>query len=131
MSKKKKEKLDLFYDGACHLCYREVKHYNDLDKGDKLNLINIADPAFDAEKYGLNKKSVNKHMHVRDSEGNVYVGVDAFVEIWKRVPKYRFLVKPAELSFVNPFLKIGYSVFAEIRPHLPKRSCETGECGIR
>jgi predicted DCC family thiol-disulfide oxidoreductase YuxK len=123
--------IDLFYDGACHLCYREVKHYHDLDTEKKLNLINIADPSFDPSKYNLDRKSVNKHMHARDQDGTTFVGVDAFIEIWRRIPKYRFLVKPAEKDIIKPILKIGYSVFAEVRPYLPKRSCDNGQCNIK
>ena len=129
--KAKDNKLDLFYDGACHLCYREVKHYHDLDSAKRLNLINIADPSFEPGKYNLDRKSVNKHMHARDQEGVLYKGVDAFIEIWKRIPRYSFLVRPAELKIVKPLLKAGYFVFAEFRPYLPKRSCENGECNIK
>ena len=46
-------------------------------------MIDISEPQFDAGTFGLDEKTVNKHFHTRDLEGNWHKGIDAFVVIWE------------------------------------------------
>ena len=47
------EKLTIFYDGSCHLCFREVSHYFQKDNKNLLIGVDISSLGFDSEKYGL------------------------------------------------------------------------------
>jgi len=126
------EKLTLFYDGNCILCFREVKHYLKLDKKGLLRPVDIASDLFDAEEFGLDVKEININMHAKDESGNVFVGVDTFAEIWKRIPYYNKASFILESRKLRPALNIGYKVFAHyIRPNLPKRKCDDGNCDLR
>ena len=124
-------KSKVYFDGACHLCSREVEHYRNKDKLGKLEFIDISTPAFSAQAEGLDPERVQRIMHLRDEEGKLHLGVDAFIQIWNSIPGYGAFSKIAKLPFINPALKLGYSVFAALRPYLPKRknaNCETGAC---
>jgi hypothetical protein len=59
-------------------------------------------------------------MHARRKDGSLATRVDAFIEIWKVLPKYRFLAKIAVLPVVKSILEMGYSCFAALRPFLPR-----------
>ena len=125
------EKLKIFYDGKCHLCYQEITHYLKLDKKDLLTGVDIADTDFDASFYDLDQTEVNIHMHAADESGRIYKGIDAFIEIWKRLPLYSPLVKIVGSKFLRPVSDIAYDFFAKkIRPNLPKRKCASGACSI-
>jgi predicted DCC family thiol-disulfide oxidoreductase YuxK len=122
-------KTIIYYDGACHLCSREIEHYRKIDKADALEFVDIADPGFDASAHGLDPIRVNQEMHVRDSKGKLHIAVQAFIEIWKVIPLYQKWVRVAENPLALPFLKVGYSAFAKVRPYLPKRkTCYSGVC---
>ncbi len=124
-------KLTIFYDGACHLCFREVKHYLKLDKKNVLVPVDISSDSFHAKDYGLDEKEVNLHMHSINEEGQVFKGIDTFIEIWKRVPFYHYLVPAFENEKLRPLVNLGYNIFAkEIRPRLPKRKCANGVCAL-
>lgn len=125
------EKLTIFYDGACHLCYREVRHYFEKDRDNLLIGVDISASDFQAKDYGLVESSVNLHMHAMNEAGEVFIGVDCFAQIWKRLPLYKNLSPVLESKSLRPFLNLGYNFFAkEIRPRLPKRQCDNGSCRI-
>jgi predicted DCC family thiol-disulfide oxidoreductase YuxK len=128
----KPEALTLFFDGKCILCYREVNHYLKLDKDDLLRPIDISSDHFSADDYGLDEREININMHAMDESGNIFVGVDTFAEIWKRVPYYNKVSSVLENKTIRPALSLGYKVFAEyIRPNLPKRKCDDGSCDLK
>lgn len=116
----------VYYDGLCPLCSREIDHYRKQEGVEKLSFIDITAADFDAQKEGLDPRAVHKVMHVRGTDGRVKTGVDAFIEIWKILPRYRWASKLAQQSLVRPALDLGYQVFATVRPFLPrrKRDCE-------
>jgi predicted DCC family thiol-disulfide oxidoreductase YuxK len=114
--------VTVYYDGECHVCSREISVYQKADRG-QLKLIDISHPDFKASDHGLDPREVQKYFHVRTEDGRVRKGVDAFVEIWKVLPNYRFLVSIAHFPPVNFLMRLGYEAFAAVRPLLPKRVC--------
>lgn len=117
--------LKILYDGRCHICYKEIQMYKKRDKKNLLVLIDITQDGFDASDYGLTEKEVNDYLYTIDDSGEMYKGVDSFIEIWKRVPPYHRLIPLFNNFIIKPPVKIGYHVFAMyIRPNLPKRSCK-------
>ncbi len=47
------DRLQVFFDGACPLCSREVSHYKKRDLHNKIEWIDIAQPTFNAASFGL------------------------------------------------------------------------------
>ena len=118
-------KTKVYYDGACHLCSREMKHYKKVDKNNKLQFFDISRKDFDAKKEGLDPKRVYERMHVRDERGEVKEGIDAFASIWRALGGYKLMIFFVETQPFRFFAKIGYALFARIRIYLPKRKeCE-------
>tara|TARA_B100001248_G_scaffold261761_2_gene254130 strand:+ start:553 stop:933 length:381 start_codon:yes stop_codon:yes gene_type:complete len=125
------EKVAIFYDGACHLCSKEVAHYRKEDKDKRLRLVDISQPDFDAASEGLDPKAVNKYFHVKNKNGEILTGVGAFATIWEELNIFRPLAWMAKNPVTRFFMDAGYKVFAEIRPFLPKKKdCDSGNCQI-
>ena len=123
------KKIKIYYDGACHLCSREIKHYFKLnikrDNEPVFEFIDIANPKFNSKLENLNENNVQKAMHVRDENGDLHVGVNAFIVIWKNIPQYKFMAFFIKLPIVFQLSKVGYFIFAKIRKFLPKKEvCE-------
>ena len=55
------------------------------------------------------------YLHVKDSEGNFYVGVDAFVVIWRQLPYFRYLNFIITLPIIYCLAKFIYKKFAKYR----------------
>lgn len=123
-------KLKIYFDGACYLCSSEMNHYRKKDLKKNFDFIDISQANFDASSEGLDPEKVMKIMHVKDAQGKIYTGVDAFLEIWKLLPWYKQLVPIAQLYGVKQLLCFGYIVFAHFRKYLPKKSqqCSNNRC---
>lgn len=119
-------KFTVFFDGACHLCSREIRHYTKIEEAKDFEWVNIASKDFLADRYGLDPKRVHLEMHAMDESGHIHTGVKAFVEIWKRLPRWRVLAKIIQWPVFFQLAQLGYILFARlIRPVLPKRkNCE-------
>ena len=125
------KKWMFFFDGACHLCSREVDHYRKIPGSEKIYFIDIAGNSFSAKDYGLDPVAVNREMHVKSPTGEIFTGVDAFIEIWKVLPHYQRYAALANHSAIKIFLKFGYRIFASVRPYLPKRKDSCEACAVR
>ncbi len=124
-------KLKVYYDGACHLCSREIDVYRKKDSSHKLELIDISLDSFNAQKEGLDPEEVNKAFHTKTPDGKVLSGVDAFLAIWEEIKIFPALSALAKNKFSRKFMDLGYITFAKIRPLLPKRkNCDAGNCNI-
>lgn len=120
-------KSKVYYDGLCRLCSKEIDHYRKLKGSEKLEFIDITDPSFDASKEGVDPVRVHKVMHVRRADGSLATEVDAFIEIWRHLPKYQWAYKLAQNFALRSALDLFYVLFATVRPYLPKkkRDCES------
>lgn len=124
----------VFYDGLCQLCSREIELFQKRVTDGSLKFIDISDPSFDAKSFGIDPVRVHREMHVRNDEtGEMMIGVSALTAMWECVPGLRWLAKLVRLPVIWQLSKLGYVVFAWIRPKLPKRkryNCDSGACSV-
>ena len=83
--------IKVFFNNSCSVCRLEINHYK------KISNINIewVDITNNEEAIKLTSKSQKellRRIHVIDN-GNVIGGAKAFVIIWSKIPKYKFLSK--------------------------------------
>ena len=124
----------VYFDGLCPLCSREIDHYRKQRGAERLRFIDITASDFNAQAEGVDPVAVHKEMHVKTSDGRLVTGVDAFIEIWKVLPRYGFAARLAQRSLIKPVLDFGYMIFATVRPYLPRKSqgCEASPyCEIK
>ena len=87
----------------------------------EFDIIDISDVAFKAVQYGLTAEAVNRHMHVQTPDGKILKGVDAFAHIWSRIPKFHWASRWIKVNPIYFCARIGYEIFVQIRPWLPKK----------
>lgn len=114
----------IYYDGLCIACSTEINHYRKLSGSEKFSFIDITDIDFKAIDHGIDPRLAHKVMHVRDLDGNLHQGVDAFRAIWKQLPRYQFLYNLSNQKTVRSILEIGYNLFVKIRPYLPRKKSD-------
>jgi predicted DCC family thiol-disulfide oxidoreductase YuxK len=125
-------KRTVFYDGLCQLCSREIDLFRKLVKDGRLDYVDISSPNFVAADHGVDAMQVHRHMHVRNDEtGEMLVGVPALAAMWEVVPWFGWLAWLSRLPVLRWFAKLGYAVFAWIRPKLPKRTCANDYCATK
>ena len=131
---KESKAFQIFYDGACYLCSSEIGHYRKKDTTVPFEYVDISAPDFEAKSYALKDEDVQLELHIKTEDGEVKTGVEAFLEIWRRIPSYQKLAWALDRNWIKPVLRVGYFGFARIRPYLPKRKgihCESGTCEVK
>ncbi len=124
----KNKKLQVFYDGLCPLCTKEISHYRKIDINKKIEFIDISNPNFDEKTYGLEGREFNKTFHVKDKSGEFKTAVDGFVAIWDELNCFKPLSYMAKNKVSRPLFDIGYCVFANVRPLFRNNECPEEVC---
>jgi predicted DCC family thiol-disulfide oxidoreductase YuxK len=125
-------KVQIFYDGQCHLCAKEIEIYEKKDKHDRLEMMDISHPEFDPSILNLDSKSVQKYFHIKTEYEKILTGIEAFQYIWSTLEIWKPLNKISRLPIIKQSMHLGYLLFAEIRPFLPKKEkCHDGKCEFR
>jgi len=117
-------KIQVYFDGLCHLCSREINHYRKQTGSDEIQFVDITAPDFEPKKAGLDPIRVHREMHVRKSNGSLVTGVDAFIAIWEVLPRYHFAARFGKRALPRALLTAGYHVFARVRPYLPRKKAD-------
>lgn len=118
---KTEQKIQVYYDGLCKVCSKEIAHYQRQVGSEKIRFVDICATGFDPIKENLDPFAIHNIMHVRRADGSLATRVDAFIEIWKALPKFNKLARLANIPLIHGGLEVGYSVFAKIRPWLPRK----------
>ena len=126
--------VEVFYDGECPLCLREIKLLRWLDRKDRIEFTDIAAPNFNATDYERTPTQFMDEIHGRLPASNGQpakwiTGVEVFRQLYAAVG-LGFLVWPTRLPGVSHALNLGYQVFAKNRLRLTgrctKETCEVG-----
>ena len=117
--------FEVFFDGKCPLCLREINMIRRKDRRKRLTLTDIADPEFEPSDVPLSE--LMAEIHGRNPDGSYVKGVEVFRQIYSRIG-FGFVVKLSRLPLVGKALDFAYYLFAKIRYWSAKRRmarCDT------
>lgn len=120
--------LEVFYDGACPFCAREVRFLRQLDRRRQVLFTDIAEPGFSPERAGVPGDALMARIHARLADGTFVQGVEVFRRIYALLG-FGPLVAVTRLPGLSHLLDAGYAWFARNRMRLAGR-CEDGRCGV-
>ncbi len=101
------------------MCQAEIGYYRRQDEAGALRLVDVSDPGAETPN-GVTRQQAMKRFHVRAADGRVLSGAAAFVEIWSRLPKWRWAARAASLPGAMAVLEGGYRMFLPVRPFLSR-----------
>ena len=107
--------VEVFYDGLCPVCQREIRLLQRLDKRRNLRLIDFAAPDFDPAQYGLELSDLVSRMYVKDREGVLHEGLDSFPVMWDAVGQ-GWLWGWTRTPVLRQLGLAGYALFRRVRP---------------
>jgi len=129
------QRLKIYYDGSCRVCDREMAAYRRRDREGVLEFVDITAPGFEAHRHGRSQAEFMARLHVRDAEGRVQTGIDAFAAIWEALGGrgLTLLARIVRLPGIHLLATIGYATFARFRAWLPKKpgACADDRCDWR
>ncbi|MFN0194088.1 MAG: thiol-disulfide oxidoreductase DCC family protein [Aestuariivirga sp.] len=107
----------VYFDGSCPLCRAEIGHYRRKDRSGALCFIDISkSDALLPD--GLTQRRAMDRFHVRAGNGQLLSGAAAFIEVWARLPRWRWAARAAALPGMLALLELSYRLFLPARPTL-------------
>lgn len=120
--------VELFFDGECPLCTREVGVLRRLDRKRRVRFTDIADPAFDPSALGLSLDAMMARIHGRLPDGTVIEGVEVFRRVYEAVG-LGALASLSRLPGLSALTEAAYTLFAKNRLRLTGR-CHSAGCAV-
>ena len=118
--------VEVFYDGACPLCVREINLLRRKDHAGRIRFTDIAADGFDATSIGIPWSRLMERIHGRLPDGTIIEGVEVFRRLYAAIG-FRGLVTATRLPGVKQALDASYQLFAKNRLRLTGR-CSDESC---
>lgn len=121
--------VEVFYDGECPLCMREIRMLQRKDRRARIQFTDIAANDFDATRYGRTHASFMARIHGRLPDGTWIEGVEVFRQLYAAIG-FRVLVALTRLPVISHLLRFAYTKFAANRLRLTGRCAADGTCAV-
>lgn len=112
-------KSTVYFDGSCPLCRAEIGYYRRKDQGGAFCFVDISETGAVTPE-GITQQWAMERFHVRASDGRILSGAAAFVEVWTRLPNWRWAARAASLPGALAALELGYRMFLPVRPFISR-----------
>ena len=99
-------RIKVFFNNSCSICRFEINHYKKISDSN-LEWIDITNNDDALKITSKTQEELLRRLHVIDN-GKVIGGAKAFIIIWSKIPKYKFLSK---LFSIKPFFFIFHYVY--------------------
>ena len=100
--------MKVYFNNSCNICRAEINLYKKQNIQD-IEWVDITDNRSAEIETQKNDKTLLRRLHIKDGE-KVIGGAEAFLLVWKKIPKYKFLYK----FFKTPIIFNLFSFFYEI-----------------
>lgn len=118
--------VEVFFDGACPLCAKEVAFVRRLDRASRVLFTDIAAPDFEASSIGRTQSDLMARIQARLPDGTFVEGVEVFRRMYAAAGLGPLVVL-TRIPGVSHLLDLGYQWFARNRLRLTGR-CDEEAC---
>ncbi len=94
-------KLTVLYNGACPICSREIDAYRRSAEAEGLDIAFEDLNTADLDAWGVDRETARRRLHLREG-GRVRGGLDAFVALWRVLPRLGWLARLVSLPGLRP-----------------------------
>ena len=98
--------IKVFFNNSCSVCRLEINHYKKISDSN-LEWIDITNNDDAIKITSKTQEELLRRLHIIDN-GKVIGGAKAFIIIWSKIPKYKFLSK---LFSIKPFFLIFHYIY--------------------
>ena len=108
--------IKVYFDGKCGLCSKEIRYYQKIAPSATFSWCDIANDPAPLAQLGIGQAEALRLLHAEDHEGQLHIGVAAFILIWKQLHfGWQLLAALAGLPIIRPLLEAVYWRFAAYR----------------
>ena len=102
--------MKVYFNNSCKICKAEIDLYKK-EEIEEIDWVDITDNELAEQETSKDSKQLLRRLHVKDGE-KVIGGAEAFLLLWKKMPKYKFLYKFFKLKIIFNIFTIVYEIVA-------------------
>jgi len=102
--------MKVYFNNSCKICKAEIDLYKK-EKIKEIDWIDITNSELAEKETSKNSKELLRRLHVIENE-KVIAGAEAFLALWRKMPKYKLLYKFFKLPIIFNIFSFGYEIVA-------------------
>tara|TARA_B100001057_G_C22071064_1_gene652036 strand:+ start:67 stop:414 length:348 start_codon:yes stop_codon:yes gene_type:complete len=104
--------MKVYFNNSCSICKAEIDLYKKEQIQD-IDWVDITNNNLAEKETSKNSKQLLRRLHVKEGK-EIIKGAKAFLILWSKIPKYRFLYKFLKLPIIFSLFNLGYEMVAFI-----------------
>ena len=102
--------MKVYFNNSCKICKAEIDLYKK-ENIKEIDWVDITGNTLAIKETSKNSKELLRRLHVKDGE-KILEGAEAFLILWKKIPKYKFLYNFFKLPIIFSLFSIVYEIVA-------------------
>ena len=102
--------MKVYFNNSCNICRAEINLYKKQNIKD-IEWIDITDNKSAELETLKDDKALLRRLHIKDGE-KVISGAEAFLLVWKKIPKYKFLYSFFKIPIIFTLFSYFYEIIA-------------------
>jgi predicted DCC family thiol-disulfide oxidoreductase YuxK len=102
--------MKVYFNNSCKICKAEIDLYKK-EKIQEIDWIDITNNELAERETSKNNRELLRRLHIKDGE-KVIEGAEAFLVLWKKMPKYKFLYNFFKLPIIFSLFSFVYEIIA-------------------
>ena len=102
--------MKVYFNNSCKICKAEIDLYKK-EKIQEIDWVDITDNNLAEKETSKSNKELLRRLHIKEG-GEVIHGAKAFLLLWKKIPKYRFLYNFLRLPVIFHLFSCTYEIVA-------------------
>jgi len=102
--------VKVYFNNSCNICRAEINLYKKQNIED-IEWVDITDNKAAEIETQKDDKTLLRRLHIKDGE-KVIGGAEAFLLVWKKIPKYKFLYTFFKIPIIFTLFSYFYEIIA-------------------
>ena len=102
--------MKVYFNNSCNICRAEINLYKKQNIED-IEWVDITDNKSAEIETQKDNKTLLRRLHIKDG-GKVIGGAEAFLLVWKKIPKYKFLYTFFKIPIIFTLFSYFYEIIA-------------------
>ena len=102
--------MKVYFNNSCNICRAEINLYKKQNIKN-IEWVDITDNKSAEIETKKNDKTLLRRLHVKEGN-NIIGGAEAFLLVWKKIPKYKFLYNFFKLPIIFSLFELIYEIIA-------------------
>ena len=102
--------MKVYFNNSCNICRAEINLYKkqNIEDIEWVDITNNKSAEIETQKNG---KALLRRLHIKDGD-KIIGGAEAFLLVWKKIPKYKFLYTFFKIPIIFTLFSLSYEVIA-------------------